>query len=424
MQELTELLSNLTTELADKLAALDKVAIAREGAFPDVANKIKVAIGIRRSGKTFLCLQTIQKYLQAGVHPTQILYLNFEDDRLLPLTREKLSGLLEAFYTLYPENHERQCYLFLDEIQEVEDWPVVIRRFFDTRRVDIYLTGSSSKLLSKEIATSLRGRTITLEVWPYSFHEYLDAKHITPATGVSKKTFDIGRGHLLQYFEEGGFPETINMSWVSRIQTLQNYVDVVVFRDIVERYKISNIPLVKYLISTLINQVATRFSVNKFYNDLKSQGINVSKNTLYEYLIYIEDAFLAFGVPIYSESLRKTQISPYKNYIVDSGLYHAYSSSFSKNYGRIFENFIYLSLRRSLHEVFYYVTKSGYEVDFLAKNLYGEKKLYQVVWDFEDQNTLLREQRALVEAQEELGIQGEIITPKSYLAKLTHSFPS
>lgn len=418
MLPLTDLLENLSAELEGKLLQLES-SVPRDTVFPKITNKIKVAIGVRRSGKTYLCLQTIQHYMQQGIPLSRILYINFEDDRLLPLTQEKLSGLLEAFYTLHPENYQHLCYFFLDEIQNVENWPIVIRRFFDTRKLDIYLTGSSSKLLSKEIATSLRGRAITLEVWPFSFKEYLLAEQINiPAQLKTKQAMDTMHAHLLRYFEIGGFPEITKLSFDHRIQILQDYVDVVIFRDITERYAISNISLIKYLIKTLIHNISTRFSMNKYFNALKSQGLSVGKNTLHDYLAYIEDAFLVFSVPVYSESLRKIQTTPRKIYCVDSGLYYAYSSSFSKNLGRIFENFIYLSLRRASREIFYYVTKKGFEVDFLTKDLRGRRRLYQVVWDNDDPDTLAREQRALDEAKSELGIEGEIITLSNYLSKL------
>ncbi len=419
MRSFIKILEDILIELKAKLETLADYSIPRNIAFPDIPDKVKVAIGIRRSGKTYLCLQTAKQYIQAGVPLSRILYINFEDDRLLPLTQETLSGLIEAFYTLYPENHEQLCYLFLDEIQNVENWPVVVRRFLDTRQVNIYLTGSSAKLLSKEIATSLRGRAITLEVFPFSFDEYLRARQIAiPSHPAAKKSLDMMRPHFLRYLEEGGFPETINIPFEYRVQILQDYVDVVIFRDIIERYGITSITLIKYLIQTLVNNVASRFSVNKYYNDLKSQGMSVSKNTLHEYMDYIEDAFLAFAVPVFSESIRKTQTAPKKIYLVDSGLYYAYSSSFIKNWGRIFENFIYLELRKSHHEIQYYVTKNGYEVDFLATDLRKQKTLYQVVWNTDDPNTMAREQRALDEAIDELGVPGKIIIPDIFLEKL------
>ncbi|MFT3741166.1 MAG: ATP-binding protein [Gammaproteobacteria bacterium] len=419
MRSFTNLMQTLLAEIKDRLDLLDHNGVVRHAKFPDVANKIKVAIGIRRACKTYLCLQTAKQLLQDGVPLSRILYLNLEDDRLLPLTEQTLSHLIEAFYTLYPENHDQPCYLFLDEIQNVENWPMVVRRFFDSRRTQIYLTGSSAKLLSKEIATVLRGRAIALEVWPFNFTEYLAAqKVVIPPLLAAKKNQDMLHQHFLKYLKEGGFPEVMGLSFEHQIQILQDYVDVVIFRDIIERYGITNVTLIKYLIKTLMNSVASRFSVNKYFNDLKSQGMSVSKNTLHEYMGYIEDAFLAFTVPLFAESIRKVQTSPKKIYLVDSGLYYAYSNSFSQNLGRIFENFIYLELRRSKHEIHYYVTKSGYEVDFLTIDLHRKMKLYQIVWNIDDVETMNREQRALNEAKQELGIDGEIVTPHTFLEKL------
>lgn len=425
-QNFTDLLSTLIAEFKDRLGLIDGT-VKREFAFPEIANKIKVAIGVRRAGKTFLCLQKIKQILESGVPFSRVLYINFEDDRLAPATQETLVNLLEAFYTLHPENHDQTCYLFLDEIQNVEDWPIVIRRFSDTRRVNIFLTGSSAKLLSKEIATSLRGRSIATEAWPFSFTEYLTARQLKiPEHSTAKKSTDQMRGHLLNYLAEGGFPDTIGSPPNERMQILQELVDVVVFRDIIERHGITNITLIKYLIKTLINNIATKFSVHKFCNDLKSQGIHASKNTIHDYLSYIEDAFLIFGLPIYSDSLRKIQTSAKKIYVVDTGLHHAYATSYHtntserlKNYGRVFENFIYLTFRRLKREIYYYTTKSGYEVDFLTRSLEGTLQLYQVVWEMDDPQTLDREQRALGEAKAELGIDGTIITPENFFNELS-----
>ncbi len=419
----TSLLSSLLIELKDRLNLLDG-SVEREFSFPEMANKIKVAIGVRRSGKTYLCLQKIRQYLESGIVFSRILYINFEDDRLAPATQQTLVALLEAFYTLYPENHEQTCYLFLDEIQNVTDWPRVIRRFFDTRRVNIFLTGSSAKLLSKEIATSLRGRSIATEAWPFSFKEYLAARQLKiPAYPAAKKSLDQMRRYLLNYLAEGGFPDTIAASFSERVQVLQELVDVVVFRDIIERHGITNITLIKYLIKTLINNISTRFSVNKFCKDLKSQGIQASKNTIHDYLNYVEDAFLIFSVPVYSDSLRKIQNSPKKIYVVDPGLYHAYATSYHggnqlKNAGRVFENFMYLTFRRLKREIYYYVTKNGFEVDFLTRSLDGSMNLYQIAWETDDVETIAREQRALDDAKDELGIEGVILTPENFLSHL------
>lgn len=414
---MTILLQTLLEEFHAKMKTFTG-GILREANFSDISNKIMVAIGMRRTGKTYLMFQTIQKLLKE-VPISRILYLNFEDDRLYPMTGQQFGELIDSFYTLYPENHDNACYLFFDEVQNIEDWQLVIRRYSDTKNVKIYLTGSSAKLLSKEIATSLRGRSIATEIWPFSFKEFLRAKQIplldsSPLLG--KKSLDQLRGWLRIYLDQGGFPETTFLDTSDRTQILQDYVSVVIFRDIIERYKITNISLVRYMIKTLIKNVGCGFSVNKFFNDLKSQGFSVGKTTVYDYLDYIEDAYLAFAVPLYSESLRKTQTNLRKLYAVDTGLVKAYTTSVSKDFGHHFENLVYLDLRRSRHEVFYYLTESRREVDFFARDSQGEWHLYQVCWTIDDPKTLERETLALNEAEKELGIKGQIITPESYFS--------
>lgn len=335
------------------------------------------------------------------------------------MTQEKLRQLLDGFYSLYPENHDRGCYLFLDEIQNVETWALVVRRYYDTKKVQIYLSGSSAKLLSKEIATSLRGRSLVTEVWPFSFNEYLRTKNVAYETKIfGKKFIDKMQSNLAAYLNYGGFPETVDLSETAdRIRILQDYIDLVIFRDIIERYKISNIVLVKYLLQLLLKNPGTLFSINKIFNDLKSRGFSVSKNTLYEYLSYFEDAYVVFSVPLYSESIRKTQSNPRKIYVIDPGLSNAYSLKFDRDFGHLFENLVYLDLRRKGHKIYYYLTQNRNEVDFLTKDLNGKTHLYQVVWDTSDNATLLRERRALKEATDELNVPGEIITPEIYLTR-------
>ena len=140
--------------------------------------KIMVAIGMRRTGKTYFLSQIMQHLLLKDVPLSRLLYINFDDERLLPMTQKEFGELVDAFYTLYPENHGHLCYLFFDEIQNVDQWEMVIRRYFDAKKVEIYLTGSSAKLLSKEIHTSLRGRSFPIEIWPFIFEEFLSANHI------------------------------------------------------------------------------------------------------------------------------------------------------------------------------------------------------------------------------------------------------
>jgi hypothetical protein len=213
------------------------------------------------------------------------------------------------------------------------------------------------------------------------------------------------------------------MDAADRRQTLQSYVDVAILRDIVERHSIANPTLVRYLIRTLIASAGSKFSVNKFYNDLRSQGLEVSKNTIHAYLEHVEDAFLAFLVPIHTESVRKRNVNPRKVYVADPGLVRAFSLQ-SENRGARFENVVYIDLRRRRCAVAYHVTRSGFEVDFVARFPDGRSRVYQVASDVGDAATLEREERALREGSDELGIDGMLVTPANYYSEFLAGSPS
>ncbi len=410
------LLATLLEEFREKLEIIKASGIPRKASFPEAKNLIKVAIGMRRTGKTFFVLQQMLKLLKKGIPLESILYINFEDDRLLPMDYKKMGTLIDTFYTLYPENHTRECHIVLDEVQNIPDWAVVVRRIFDTKKVQLYLTGSSAKLLSKEIATSLRGRSIEREIWPFSFTEFLSAHSVdTPVSPLGKKASDQLRKHLLDYMTIGGFPAVQFLTPPDRLQTLQGYVETVIIRDIVERHHVTNITLLRYMIITLLKNTAAPFSINKFYNDIKSQGHKVGKDTLYNYLGYLEDAYLLFAVPHFSESVRTLSTAPKKMYVIDDGLLLANTFSLSKNFGKLFENLIFLEIRRQAHNIYYYKTYNDLEIDFVVTSKQSPPKLIQVCWELDDPVTREREERALREAEKELGIKGIIIDYQTYL---------
>lgn len=390
--------------------------------FPAATNLAKVAVGIRRSGKTYFLFQTMRELFSQHVPFDRILYLNFEDDRLVPIDQKKMGEMIDSLYTLQPDLHNHKCYLFLDEVQNVEGWPLVIRRLLDTKNLEIYITGSSAKLLSKEIATSLHGRSLAIEIQPYNFQEYLASKKIPlPLKPIGNEILDKYRIHLLGFFQVGGFPGVQALSAHERLETLQNYVEVVVFRDIVERHKVSNTKLLKYFITTLMKNSTSRFSINKFYKDIVSQGYKLSKDTLYTYLGYLEDAFLIYSVPIFTESLRVSDTTPKKIYVVDNGLINANTFNLSLNFGKLLENQVYLDLRRQKKEIFYYMTTEGYEIDFITKDQEGNYEIIQVVWDQNDPLTFEREMRALKSAELELGIKGRVIDWQGYIKSFSIS---
>lgn len=391
--------------------------------FPEAKNLAKVAVGIRRSGKTYFLYQTMRQLIAQKIPLDHVLYLNFEDDRLLPINQKKMGEMIDALYTLQPDLHNHRCFLFLDEVQNVEGWPLVIRRLLDTKDIEIYITGSSAKLLSKEIATSLRGRSLSIEIQPYNFEEYLDSRNLPlPRKPFGKKVLDQYRQHLLEFFQIGGFPGVQELATNERLETLQNYVEVVVFRDIVERHKVANIKLLKYFVNVLLKNATSRFSINKFYKDMHSQGYKIGKDTLYNYLEHLEDAFLIYAVPVFTESLRTLETTPKKIYAVDNGLINANTFTLSLNFGKLLENQVYLDLRRQKKEIYYYTTSEGYEVDFITKDQEGKYEMIQVVWDQSDPRTYEREERALKSAEKELGIKGTILDWGNYL-KLKHILP-
>lgn len=414
---MNSLLQIFLGEFYNKLNLLNDI-VKREAKFPKAPNKIKVAIGMRRVGKTYFLYQQILNMLLEGISKKAILYINFEDDRLLPLNEVKLANLVEAFYSLYPENHDRKCYFFFDEIQNVPNWPIVIRRLHDTKNAEIFLTGSSAKLLSREIATSLRGRSLATEIWPYSFNEFIKANQITLERDLyDKRTQDTLKKIFQDYLFTGGFPEITSYAADIKQKTLQEYIDVTIYRDIIERHNVKHPTIIKYMILSMIHNVAKPFSVNKFYNDLKSQGYPIGKDILYEYLDHIEDAYLAFSVPVYEKSIRKSQTHPKKLYAIDPALVRALTLDYENDLGRLFENIVYLDLRRQECHIKYYQSYKKHEIDFLAQTSGNRQKFFQVVWEMNDPKTYEREHRALDEGMNEMKFEGEIITLDSYLSK-------
>lgn len=406
----------LITLLEESFYTIEQARIIpRDIQFPQSEQMIKVAVGMRRSGKTYALFQRISELLKLGIKKEQILFVDFEDDRLLPMNAKQMGALLDEFFSIYPENHQRKCYFFLDEVQNVEDWHQVVRRYHLRKNIELTITGSSSKLLSQEIHTSLRGRSLSVEVLPYSFNEYRVAGQLTvPKPPFGRQAYDIANKQMVDFFTKGGFPAVQQMQAHEWRETLQGYVDTLILRDIIERHNVTNITLLKYLTKTLLINAAAPFSVNKFFNNVKSQGYKISRETLHHYMAYLEDAFLIFSVPVYSESVRAQHTKPNKIYCIDNGLIYAFSLNIKELYHKFLENQIYLDLRRQGKQIYYYNTQEGYEIDFVTVDKNGERELIQVTWDMSNAKTADREQRALDIAEKELDIKGRIITSREY----------
>jgi uncharacterized protein len=324
-------------------------------------NKIYTVIGPRRAGKTHFLLQIINSL---KLSKNKFLYVNFEDDRLINLATEDLNLLVDTFYEIYSSNVSEKVYFFFDEIQNVSNWSKFVRRLYDKKKCEIYVTGSSAKLLSKEIATELRGRTWVYSIFPFSFIEYLNFKNIPfeKNSVYSNDRFKIVE-EFNNYFEEGGFPEVVGKEKFVRSSILQSYFDLVLFRDVIERYPQYSSHVVKDFMLFLIDNVSRPISINKYYNSLKSKGISISKDTLYSLQEHIEDTFYFHFISINSKSQRVRSVNPKKVYCIDNGLINCISSSL-ENKGWLYENSVFLHLFRNGYELSYFKGKN--ECDFIA----------------------------------------------------------
>lgn len=372
-------------------------------AVPDDMNKIITIIGARRSGKTHFLYSVIDK-LRKTMRRDLLVYINFDDDRLFPLETRLLTDLIEGYYELYPENKDEKVYFFLDEIQNILNWELFVSRIYDRENCRIYLTGSSSKLLSKEIATSLRGRTMVYEIFPLSFGEYLQWKSI-PVVEYSARSQAAIVHAFEQYIRSSSLPELFDFPADAANNVLHEYVNMVIYRDLIERYQLSNHYLIKYLVKFLLINTGNLLSINKMYNDFRSLGIRVAKQSLYQYIDYLEDAFIFYPVPLFTNSISEMNRNPRKVYCVDNGLKELVS--ISRDTGRLFENLVYLQLRRKHQEIRYFRQKQ--EVDFCFYNDSKEIELINVCHSLQDHQTRHRETEGLREAMKALEVGHSVL---------------
>lgn len=369
---------------------------------PSVPNKAIAVIGMRRAGKTSLLWQIVADRLAHGTPREGLLYFSFEDERLAGLQAKDLDLLVEEYYRLYPEwRDQRRATFFLDEIQIVPGWEVFARRLLDSEKVDLFLSGSSARMLSQEVATSMRGRAMEAVVLPFSFRENLRHAGEEPVGSPEyspKAERSLLDKRLLIYLEQGGFPEAQGLDARNRVALLSGYVDVVLLRDIVERHGISQPLVLRWMVRQLLGNAACTFSINKFHIDLKSQGIAVGKDTLHRYLDYLEDAFLLRSITIATDSERRRRVNPRKVYPIDTGLIPIFDRSGKANLGHALETAVFLELVRRGAEVAYVRTANGFEVDFYVRSLAGREQLIQVCASIDQPATLAREIRALQDA--------------------------
>lgn len=367
--------------------------------------------GPRRSGKTYLCFELINGLLSKGIPKENVLYLNFEDNKLLGATSDDLDKILENYIEMYEPNKKKRIYLFFDEIQVVRDWDAWARKISDMKKeIQLVLTGSSSKLLSKEISTKLRGRVINHEVFPLSFKEFLEWSKINynPKTILHSKDKAAVKKAFADYLADGGYPAIFINRNLPKEQILQGYYDSMIFKDIIERYKIEDVKKLKSIAQLLFQSVSSEISYNKLAEKLKSIGFSISKNTIIEFVSYFEDAYLFFQNIKYEYSIAKQLGSIKKLYCIDNGLLNSVSFKFSEDKGKLLENLVYVELKRRGETV--YLHRAKYECDFIIVMKNKVSKAIQVVKDL-DETTEEREMQGLLEAMKEHKLdEGMILT--------------
>ena len=352
--------------------------------------KIVVITGIRRCGKSTLLKEISGKFKNHA-------YANFEDERFLEFTAKDFNTLLEIFLELDPKTDT----LFFDEIQNIPGWEKFVRRLF-TEGYKIFVTGSSSNLLSSEIATSITGRNLKHELFPFSFKEYLLYRKFKVRDTYTTKEKAALSGHFEDYVKYGGFPEIVKSR--NEKELMEIYQDILI-KDLLVRLQIRDSKDFRDLSMYLLSNISRKMSYNSLKNLLGFSNTSKVKN----YVEFLEEAYLFFTLNKYSPSLKKQLLSPRKVYSIDTGLVNAVSFMFSENAGSLLENIVFLELKRCFKEIYYHEDKK--ECDFLIKEKERIVQAIQVTVSIADPNTEKREIEGLMEAMERYDLkEGYIIT--------------
>ena len=402
-----ELLKEIITENKKFIIDLPDIISRRNIPLPpDNINKAVILYGVRRSGKSFILYDIFKK------HPDSSLYIDFEDERLSDIKTEDMESVRSAFFELNPHliNDKNNVYFLFDEIQNIANWEKFVRRMAEKENIHIFCAGSSSKITPYKINTSLRGRSWSVETFPFSFKELLELK--LGGYGRNIKTPDIFYGdnkivikkYLSEYLQYGGFPEIILAgSEFEKTKLLREYLDAMFFKDLIERFDVKNIKLIDALKNKLFSSFSTKLSLASVYRQYKD-NFPFSKDSLYSYYNYFLDSMLIYETRKFTESVYKRTRNPAKIYLADNGLC---KRTTSPDFGRLLENLTFIELKKNYDEIFYFEGKR--ECDFIVSKS-AAFSVFQVCYELNDSNRD-RELEGLVEAAESLGLkEGIVIT--------------
>lgn len=370
--------------------------------------QIIVITGARRSGKSFIMRQLAKELIQNGVNKNQVLIVNFEDPRFVKLNTE----LLQQIYETYLEflNPKAQPYIFLDEIQEIQEWEKWVMTMHELKKATIILSGSNANLLSRELATLLTGRHLDINVFPLFFKEFLGFNNlqIRDELDLVSKRIEI-KNLLRNYFEFGSFPKVVLKK--EKKEILLTYFEDILDKDLIKRYKIRKSEKLKSLLKFYFSNISSLITFSSI-----EESLEISADTIEKFSNYFETAYLAFFLKRFSFKVKEQEKSPRKVYAIDTGLANIIGFRFSQDLGKLAENLVFLELKRrklinpSL-EFYYWKDERHREVDFVIKEKLKVKQLIQVCWNIENKETKKREIRSLINAMKEFKLkEGLIIT--------------
>ncbi len=374
-------------------------------------------LGVRRCGKTYFMYQLISSLIESGIPKTNIIYINLDDDRLLPLNGDELRLLVDTYKEFYEISDKYKLYLFLDEIQNMPAWEKWIKSTYDKERnIKILISGSNASLLSSDLSTMLTGRHLTTRMFPFSFAEFLEVHDIKlelKTLPYSKKNIEIKK-RFNEYLENGGFPEVIFYPSIKNRELLQSYFEDIIHKDIISRHNLRSASTLKQLSIFCISNIAKPYTFNSL-KKIFSDYVELSTDVIINYLAYLEDAFLLFSVKHYDYSIKKQINKPKKLYCIDTGMVNAVSFRFSNNIGQLYENLVFLKLLQSNREIYYWQDDKNLEVDFVIKEGLKASRLIQVCSDVSDADTRSREIKGLISGLEYFNIpEGTVITSDQF----------
>lgn len=341
-----------------------------------------VFVGVRQAGKSYLLYQRVKELLGCGINLHDIVYVNFDDERLLGMTTDDFDLILQAYYSM----HGGQPIFFFDEIQNVDGWANFARRLANQKH-RVYVTGSNAKMLSRDIETVLGGRYLSVYVFTYSFEEYLKAIGISVSGGYQygRKANELQR-HFRTYFEWGGFPELVNFR--EKRVWLNSLYNRIFFNDLVVRHKVKNEDSLRMCIRRLAESVMQPCSLNRLSNLVKSTGMPCSPSTVMEYVRYLQESCLLISLDNYaSKFVDKETVK--KHYFIDNGLLHLFINNPDT---ALLENLCAINLYKRYGKGVYYFNRN-IEVDFYVPD---EKLAIQASFRMSEEATLEREIKALV----------------------------